>query len=146
MSCLPDQRVLLIHFMMWGSWRIYRRGEPGDRPFERARVIFCTHAHIAVVFAVPVIQVPRTGRKPRGILSRDPPSGDFPSLSDSCDSSTWKRQVGMAWADLDYFQVGRLHLACSSNESCGDLLALNLKRIQIEELFRHEGKNRSDDV
>ncbi len=52
-----DRRILLIHLMMWGSWRIYRKGQPWDKPAQRARVVFHTASHVAVAFSAPVIKV-----------------------------------------------------------------------------------------
>jgi endonuclease-8 len=52
-----DDRILLIHLMMWGSWRIYRAGEPWDKPIQQARVIFRTDSHTAVVFSAPVVKL-----------------------------------------------------------------------------------------
>jgi len=49
--------ILLIHLMMWGSWRIYRKGESWDKPIQRARVIFHTDSHTAVVFSAPVVKL-----------------------------------------------------------------------------------------
>lgn len=54
---LSDHRILLIHLMMWGSWRIYRKGESWDKPIQRARVIFRTNSHDAVVFSAPVVKL-----------------------------------------------------------------------------------------
>jgi len=47
---LEDHRVLLVHLMMWGSWRIYKKGQEWDKPLERARVFVHTRTHTAVVF------------------------------------------------------------------------------------------------
>ena len=80
---LPDERVLLIHLMMWGSWRIYRRGESWDKPLERARVIFHTDAHTAVVFSAPVIKLlafsDLQSNPSWGNLGPDPLRSDFSS-------------------------------------------------------------------
>jgi len=80
---LPDERVLLIHLMMWGSWRFYRKDEPWDKPLERARVIFHTDAHTAVVFSAPVIKLlafSELQNHPHwGNLGPDPLRSDFSS-------------------------------------------------------------------
>lgn len=52
-----DHRILLIHLMMWGSWRFYWKGESWDKPIQRARVIFHTDSHTAVVFSAPVVKL-----------------------------------------------------------------------------------------
>jgi len=52
-----DHRILLIHLMMWGSWRIFRKGEPWDKPRNRARVILCTATHDAVAFSAPIVRL-----------------------------------------------------------------------------------------
>jgi len=52
-----DKRTLLVHLMMWGSWRIYRKGETWDKPHKRARVILSTASHEAVAFSAPVVRL-----------------------------------------------------------------------------------------
>jgi endonuclease-8 len=52
-----DDRILLIHLMMWGSWKIYRKGEPWDKPLQQARVIFHTDSHKVVLFSAPVVKL-----------------------------------------------------------------------------------------
>jgi DNA-formamidopyrimidine glycosylase len=78
-----DERVLLIHLMMWGSWRIYPAGKPWDRPRQRARVIFHTKTHDAVVFSAPVVKLltpSELNENPRwGNLGPDPLRRDFSS-------------------------------------------------------------------
>jgi len=78
-----DHRILLIHLMMWGSWRIYPKGESWDKPIQRARVIFHTDSHTAVVFSAPVVKLltplelqddPKWGN-----LGPDPLRSDFSS-------------------------------------------------------------------
>jgi endonuclease-8 len=51
----PDDRVLLVHLMMWGSWRIYRKGDTWDKPRERARLILRTPNHDVVAFSTPIL-------------------------------------------------------------------------------------------
>lgn len=78
-----DHRILLIHLMMWGSWRIYRRGESWDRPVQRARVIFHTNSHTAAVFSAPIVKLltpVELHNDPRwGNLGPDPLRSDFSS-------------------------------------------------------------------
>jgi endonuclease-8 len=52
-----DGRVLLVHLMMWGSWGIYGKGQPWERPRQRARAVFSTNSHQAVVFSAPVVRL-----------------------------------------------------------------------------------------
>ncbi|NIS62668.1 MAG: hypothetical protein GTO13_18775 [Proteobacteria bacterium] len=54
---LSDDRVLLVHLMMWGSWRIYRNEDAWDKPRERARLILCTRTHEVVAFSTPIVQL-----------------------------------------------------------------------------------------
>jgi endonuclease-8 len=54
---LSDRRIILVHLMMWGYWRIYRRGEPWERPRERARLVLRTDSHEAVAFSAPVVRL-----------------------------------------------------------------------------------------
>jgi endonuclease-8 len=78
-----DHRILLIHLMMWGSWRIYRKGESWDKPIQRARVIFHTNSHAAVVFSAPVVKLLtllELQNDPKwGNLGPDPLRSDFSS-------------------------------------------------------------------
>lgn len=77
----PDARVLLVHLMMWGSWRIYRRGEAWDKPRERARLILLTTTHEVVAFSTPIVQLLSTSdleKDPKwGNLGPDPLRPDF---------------------------------------------------------------------
>jgi endonuclease-8 len=43
--------------MMWGWWRIYRKGEAWDRPAERARVVLRTRTREVVAFSAPVVRL-----------------------------------------------------------------------------------------
>lgn len=76
-----DGRILLIHLLMWGAWRIYRRGESWDKPLQQARVIFHTDFHVVVVFSAPVVKVLtrlELQNDPRwGDLGPDPLRSDF---------------------------------------------------------------------
>ena len=77
----PDQSILLVHLMMWGSWRIYRKGEFWDKPVERARVVFQTDSHQAVVFSAPVVKILTLSELQKdpywGNLGPDPLRPDF---------------------------------------------------------------------
>ncbi|UCD58719.1 MAG: Fpg/Nei family DNA glycosylase [Candidatus Hydrogenedentota bacterium] len=76
-----DGRILLVHLMMWGSWRIYRKGAKWDKPYQRARVILRTDGHEAVAFSAPVVRVltkAELENEPRwGNLGPDPLRTDF---------------------------------------------------------------------
>lgn len=80
---LEDQRILLIHLMMWGSWRIFKKGQAWDKPRERARVIFDTNSHTAVVFSAPVVRLLTPSELQEnpswGNLGPDPLRSDFSS-------------------------------------------------------------------
>jgi formamidopyrimidine-DNA glycosylase len=69
--------------MMWGSWRIYRKSQPWDKPRERARVIFHTDSHTAIVFSAPVVKLlspSELQNNPHwGNLGPDPLRRDFSS-------------------------------------------------------------------
>lgn len=47
----PEDRVLLVPLMMWGSWRILRNGEDWDKPREQARLVLRTPSHDVVAFS-----------------------------------------------------------------------------------------------
>jgi endonuclease-8 len=76
-------RILLVHLMMWGSWRIYSKGALWDKPLKQARVIFKTHTHEVVLFSAPVVKLltPFELRNdPKwGNLGPDPLRSDFSS-------------------------------------------------------------------
>lgn len=67
-----DKTLILVHLMMWGWWRIYRKGRPWDRPRERARVVLATSTDQAVAFSAPVVKV-----FTEQDLRRDPTWGDL---------------------------------------------------------------------
>jgi endonuclease-8 len=77
----PDNRVLLVHLMMWGSWRIYRNGEAWNKPPDRARLILRTTAHEVVAFSTPIVQLftnSELEKDPKwGNLGPDPLRPDF---------------------------------------------------------------------
>ena len=54
---LSDERLFLVHLMMWGSWRIYRRGAEWEKPRQRARLVLRTETHEAVAFSAPVVRL-----------------------------------------------------------------------------------------
>lgn len=78
---LSDGRILLVHLMMWGSWRIYRRNEPWDKPRQHARVVFYAGSHVVVAFSTPVVKLltpHELQNDPRwGNLGPDPLRSDF---------------------------------------------------------------------
>lgn len=80
---LSDGRTVLVHLMMWGDWRIFRRGEPWGRPPERARVVFRTGTHEVVAFSAPVVRLlteEELGENSKwGGLGPDPLRKDFSS-------------------------------------------------------------------
>ena len=52
-----DGRIVLVHLLMWGTWRIYDAGEKWDKPESRARLIIRAPGTVAVAFSAPVIEV-----------------------------------------------------------------------------------------
>ena len=78
---LGDGRVILVHLMMWGSWRIFRKGEEWDRDKKRARLVLRTRSHEAVVFSAPVVRLlSKEELEPGtkwGSLGPDPLRSDF---------------------------------------------------------------------
>ncbi len=77
----PDNRVLLVHLMMWGSWRTYGKGNAWDKPRERARLILRTRTHEVVAFSTPIVRLltkAELERDPKwGNLGPDPLRSDF---------------------------------------------------------------------
>ncbi len=83
---LEGGKVLFVHLMMWGSWGIYRKGQPWERSGERARAVIRTSTHEAVVFSAPVVRLltreefenhPRWGRVGPDPLRKDFSRKDF---------------------------------------------------------------------
>jgi endonuclease-8 len=78
---LSDKRLILVHLMMWGSWRIYRRGTQWDKPAKNARLVVRTAKHEAVAFSAPVVQLltldELNNRSEWGKVGPDPLRGDF---------------------------------------------------------------------
>lgn len=78
---LSDHRILLIHLMMWGSWRFYKHGEAWDKPRDRARVTFRTGTHEVVVFSAPIVRLLTASELQEnpswGNLGPDPLRSDF---------------------------------------------------------------------
>ncbi len=52
--------TLYTHMMMWGAWHIYAQSEPWRREARKARVVFETTTHCAVLFSAPVCQLLHT--------------------------------------------------------------------------------------
>ena len=52
-----DGRIVLVHLLMWGTWRVYDAGEEWDKPESRARLIMRGEGRVAVAFSAPVIRV-----------------------------------------------------------------------------------------
>lgn len=72
--------IILIHLLMWGSWSIYRKNRPWDKPRDRARIVFHTATHHVVAFSAPVVKVltPRELENDKwGNLGPDPLRSDF---------------------------------------------------------------------
>lgn len=80
---LANGDVILIHLMMWGFWRIYKKGDTWDKPIKQARVIFRTDSHEVVVFSAPVVKLFKFSdlkNDPRwSNLGPDPLRSDFSS-------------------------------------------------------------------
>lgn len=54
---LSDERIILVHLMMWGSWRVYRRGAQWEKPVNKARLVVRTGTYEAVAFSAPVVRL-----------------------------------------------------------------------------------------
>jgi len=54
---LSDGRIVLVHLMMWGYWRIYEKGQAWERPRQRARLVLRTKTHEAVAFSAPLVEL-----------------------------------------------------------------------------------------
>jgi endonuclease-8 len=89
---LSDSRVILVHLMMWGSWRIFRKGEPWDRPRSRARLVLTTGSHEAVVFSAPVVRL--LSQEELGPGTKWGDLGPDPLRPDFSSREFWKRLGG----------------------------------------------------
>jgi endonuclease-8 len=69
---LGDGRIVLVHLMMWGWWRIYKKGEKWERPPERARLVLRTPDREVVAFSAPVVRL-----FAKGELDSDPTWGNL---------------------------------------------------------------------
>jgi endonuclease VIII len=49
--------TLYTHFLMWGSWHVYRQDEPWAKEARKARVELHTTTHVAVLFSAPVCEL-----------------------------------------------------------------------------------------
>jgi len=80
---LSDDRIILVHLMMWGTWRVYRKGEPWDKPVQRARLVLRTETQEAVVFSAPIVKLLTLSELEEnpswGNLGPDPLRQDFSS-------------------------------------------------------------------
>jgi len=78
---LESGQVILVHLMMWGWWRVFKRGEAWDRPPERARLVLRSAAHDVVAFSAPVVKLFAPGELEAdpvwGRLGPDPLRRDF---------------------------------------------------------------------
>jgi endonuclease-8 len=52
-----DRRALYTHMRMTGSWHVYRRDEPWQRPEHQANLALDTSDHVAVCFNAPVVEL-----------------------------------------------------------------------------------------
>lgn len=49
--------VLYTHMLLWGSWHVYRVGEPWQKEARKARVVLQTATHVAVLFSAPICEL-----------------------------------------------------------------------------------------
>jgi endonuclease-8 len=101
---LADNRTLLVHLMMWGSWKIFPRGKAWDRERKRARLVLRTSRHEAVAFSAPVVRL--LSREELGPDSKWGSLGPDPLRSDFSTREFFKRlsrdpsgQIGDALLD-----------------------------------------------
>lgn len=98
-----NERIILVHLLMWGSWRIYRRGAAWDKPPQRARLVIRTSGHEAVAFSAPVVKVftrETLQDSEWAALGPDPLRPDF-SLPECKNRLTWEpeREIGEVLLD-----------------------------------------------
>jgi endonuclease-8 len=54
---LAGGRVILVHLMLFGAWRVYKRGEAWEKPRRMARLILRTASHDVIAFSAPLVKV-----------------------------------------------------------------------------------------
>ncbi len=67
-----DERVLLTHMKMTGSWHVYARGERWRKSPSRARAVLETARHVAICFDAPVVRLVSATQAKRALASLGP--------------------------------------------------------------------------
>jgi DNA-formamidopyrimidine glycosylase len=78
---LSDGHTILVHLLMWGSWKIYERGKQPDNTQKQVRVVLRTKEHDVVAYSTPVVKLltaEELEKEPKwGNLGPDPLRDDF---------------------------------------------------------------------
>jgi endonuclease VIII len=67
-----DQRVLVTHMKMTGSWRIFRRGQRWRGGRAQARAVLETAHYVAVCFDAPVVRLMTAAQATRALATLGP--------------------------------------------------------------------------
>lgn len=54
---LSDGHIILVHLLMWGSWRIYERGKQPKDTQKQVKMILRTKGHEVVAYSTPVVKL-----------------------------------------------------------------------------------------
>jgi len=80
---LSDGHIILVHLLMWGSWKIYERGKQPENTRKQVRLALRTKKHEVVAHSAPVVSLLTAGEldaEPKwGNLGPDPLREDFDS-------------------------------------------------------------------
>ncbi|HDL60284.1 MAG TPA: hypothetical protein ENH14_02390 [candidate division WOR-3 bacterium] len=52
-----NKKIVIVHLMMWGYWKFYKRGENWDKPLSKAKMIIHCEDNEIVLFSAPVLKV-----------------------------------------------------------------------------------------
>jgi endonuclease VIII len=67
-----DERTLVTHMKMNGSWHVYRRGERWRKSPSRALAILETARHVAICFDAPVVRLLSNAKVARALATLGP--------------------------------------------------------------------------
>jgi DNA-formamidopyrimidine glycosylase len=54
---LSDGHIILVHLLMWGSWKIYERGKQPGNTRKQVRLVLRTKEHEVVAYSTPVVKL-----------------------------------------------------------------------------------------
>jgi len=52
-----NKKIVLVHLMIWGYWRFYKKGESWDKPLSKAKMVIHCGSDEIVLFSAPVLKI-----------------------------------------------------------------------------------------